>query len=129
MQTAYTVDTSDIIIPLTQLLGECYNTTDPHPLMLFEKVGNLALKATLGQIRQVPIYDVLIPLTIYQGRPQFNSIADYTIKLWARLVYFMTPIQDDLYRTCVTIISISAGDLRIVFEDISEDTTNDKPYQ
>lgn len=126
MQKAYTLDSADIIIPLTKLLGDCYQITDPHPLMQFEKVANMALHATLGQVREVPIYEVLSEITIYQGRPHFNNIADYMVKLWARFVYFMAPIRDDLYRTCVTIVSISAGDLKIVFDDIDKDNTNDR---
>lgn len=123
-QNAYTLDTSDIVIPLTELLGDCYIDTDPHPLSQYEKVANMALNAALGQVKTVPIVDVLNEITIYQGREGFNNIADYMVKLWARFFYFIDPIQDDLYGTHVTIISISAGDVRLVFDELHEDSPN-----
>lgn len=120
-QNAYTLETSDILIPLTELLGACYIATDPHPLSQYEKIANLALNACLGQVKSVPILDVLNEITIYQGREEFNTIADYAVKLWARFFYFIDPIQDDLYRTQITIVSISAGDVRLVFNELDED--------
>lgn len=120
-QNAYTLETSDIVIPLTELLGACYITTDPHPLSQYEKVANMALDACLGQVKQIPIVDVLNEITIYQGRDGFNNIADLMVKLWARFFYFIDPIQDDLYGTCITIISISAGDIRLVFDERDKD--------
>lgn len=120
-QNAYTLETSDIVIPLTEWLGACYIDTDPHPLSQYEKVANMALNACLGQVRSVPILDVLNEISIYQGREEFNQIADHMVKLWARFFYFIDPIQDDLYGTHVTIISVSAGDVRLVFEETDED--------
>ena len=124
---AYTIETDDIIIPLTERLGNIYVVTDPHPIVIFEKVGNMALAASLGQSRQIPILDVLNQITVYQGREGFNDIANDMVRLWARLFYFIDPLRDELYDTSLNIISISGGDLRIVFDDINEDTSHDKP--
>lgn len=113
---AYTFETSDIVIPLTELLGECYLITDPHPLAQFEAVADLALKAFTGGSKDIPILDVLNKLTIYQGRENFNEIASLFVRLWGRVFYYISFIKEDLTNTSTNIISISAGDIRIVFE-------------
>ena len=127
MQNAYTLDTSDIVIPLTELLGQCYVITDPHPLSQFEVIANLALESFNGQSKEIPIFHVLERIKIYQGRPPFNDIADLMVKLWARYYYFMSSVVEDISGTMVNVISISGGDIRIVFEELGGDMPDDKP--